>query len=210
MKKPLAIYGSGGLGREIVSWVQALEQYEVIGFIDDHQPRGTTIAGHKVIGDVALLNSFTKKTSVIIAIGDPLMKAVVRKNILNSNVDFPSVVHPAAIILNQRDVVIGEGSIISAGAVLTTNITIGNFVLVNLNCTIGHDAVVKSYTSIMPGANIAGNVLVEEFVLIGAGANVKNNIRIGARCRVGMGAAVVRDVADSLTVVGVPAKPRGK
>jgi maltose O-acetyltransferase len=35
-------------------------------------------------------------------------------------------------------------------------------------------------------------------------------IRIGNNVRVGAGAVVTRDVADGLTVIGVPAKPLSK
>ena len=41
------------------------------------------------------------------------------------------------------------------------------------------------------------------------GASVKQCVQIGANVVVGASAAVVKDVSDGLTVVGVPAKTHG-
>ena len=47
---------------------------------------------------------------------------------------------------------------------------------------------------------------IEDNVHVSAGAIIVGNIHLGNNSRVGAGAVVVRDVAESTTVVGVPAK----
>jgi acetyltransferase-like isoleucine patch superfamily enzyme len=54
---------------------------------------------------------------------------------------------------------------------------------------------------------LAGDVRVGDRSWIGIGASVRQGVRIGDGVIVGAGAAVVSDVPDGLTVVGVPARP---
>ncbi|MBT6282943.1 MAG: acetyltransferase, partial [Phycisphaerae bacterium] len=72
--------------------------------------------------------------------------------------------------------------------------------------TVDHDCELADGVHISPGANLGGNVTVGECSWIGIGACVKNGVTIGKNVIVGAGAAVVQDVPDNVTVVGVPAK----
>ncbi len=101
----------------------------------------------------------------------------------------------------------GEGTIITAGNILTVDIKIGKHVMVNLDCTIGHDTVIEDFCSIMPSANISGNVKLEEGAYIGTGTQIINKIVIGKYSIIGAGAVVIRDIPARCTAVGVPAKP---
>ena len=206
MKKNLVVFGAGGLGREVVSMLKALHQWEVKGFYDDGKAIGELIGGIPVLGSINELLSVEENIAVVIAIGNPAIKMKVAERLsANSFLTFPTLIHPNAIIQDSASVTFGEGSIIAAGAILTTGIYIGRHVLLNLNCTVGHDVDVGDYSSIMPGANIAGEVKIRSGVMIGSGANVLNGLRIGDLARVGAGAVVTKDVSASDTVVGVPA-----
>ena len=99
-----------------------------------------------------------------------------------------------------------NGMVICPGSVITCNVDIGKCVLVNLNCTIGHDTQVGDFCVINPGANISGNVKIGELTLVGTGAVIREGITIGKRCTIGAGAVVVKDVPDGETWVGNPAK----
>ena len=206
MKEPILIYGAGGLGKEVLSLVRTLDQFEPVGFIDDGVRKGTIVKGIKVLGGVDFLNSYSPPVNLVLAVGDPSSKGMLVKMIDPSRVYFPVLIHPSVIIQEEGAVSIAGGSIICAGCILTTDISIGAHVLINLNTTIGHDTIVGDFSSIMPGTNLAGEVKVREGVLIGSGANVLNGVRIGAFSKVGMGSVVIRDVAPETTVAGVPAK----
>ncbi len=203
MKREVVIYGAGGLGREVLSMLTDHPTLKARGFLDDGKLRGTQISGLTVLSEDEVVYN---KLAVVIAIGDPLVKKNITEKLRSRNVEFVSVIHPS-VIIQSASVKIGAGSIIGAGAILTTDITIGENVLVNLGVTVGHDVSIGKYTSIMPGVNIAGEVFIGDSVLIGAGVNVINRVRIGNESRVGMGAVVLRDVESGTTVVGVPAKP---
>jgi sugar O-acyltransferase (sialic acid O-acetyltransferase NeuD family) len=114
------------------------------------------------------------------------------------------VVSPYAIF---NDIIkIGQGSIICAGANLTTNISVGDFVVVNLNTTVGHDCQLGNYSSLMPGVNLSGNVKLKDCAFVGSGANVLNGVEMGENATLGAGGVLTKSLEANKTAVGVPAK----
>jgi sugar O-acyltransferase (sialic acid O-acetyltransferase NeuD family) len=206
--KSIAIFGAGGLGMEVLSLIQSLSEWSPVGFYDDNITKGTFIHGLEVLGGINdLLRSSEQNLSLIIAVGDPLVKAKLVNQLKKCEaIDYPTVIHPNAIIMDKSSIKIGAGSIICAGSILTTEISIGKHVLINLNVTVGHNTELGDYCSVMPGVNLAGSVHLGNEVLIGSGANIRNSVQLGDRCKIGMGAVVLKDIASGATAVGVPAK----
>ena len=89
---------------------------------------------------------------------------------------------------------------------LTVNIKIEDHVLINLNCTIGHDTVVGSYCTINPTASINGNNHLGEGVYVGTGATFIQQVSVGDWATIGAGAVVTNDIPEKVVAVGVPAK----
>jgi len=210
MKKQIAIYGAGGLGREVLALIKALPEWEVMGFYDDGIPPGSNVAQYKILGSLQDLLEYKTELHLIIAIGDPKVKTeIVNKLSSNPQIQFPVLIHPDALIMSKSTVKIGDGSIITAGVKLTCDIQLGKHVLINLNCTIGHDVRIGDCSSVMPGVNIAGAVHIGKEVLIGSGANILNGLHVADAARVGSGAVVTKNVAEGKTVAGVPARELG-
>jgi sugar O-acyltransferase (sialic acid O-acetyltransferase NeuD family) len=210
MREPLLIYGAGGLGREVLSLVYAMDSYEIMGFLDDGIAPGTVIKGIKVLGGHEVVHSLDQSVNLVMALGSPGIKAELLKKIESPRVNFPIIRHPSVILQEASAVDVGAGTILCAGSIFTTDIRIGNHVLVNLNCTVGHGATIGNYSSLMPGVNVAGEVSIGVSVLIGSGVNILNKVTIRDNSTVGMGSVVIRDVMANSTVAGVPAKPIGK
>jgi sugar O-acyltransferase (sialic acid O-acetyltransferase NeuD family) len=206
IKRPLIIFGAGGLGREVKTIIDLLPDFYLHGFCDDTVPAGKKINGVSVLGNTEYLLSL-HDASVVIAIGNPVAKNLVAQKLSASKqIEFITVIHPRALLSDLSTINIAEGSIITAGCILTTSINIGKHVLLNLNATVGHDVEIGDYTSVMPGVNIAGEAMIGQQVLIGSGANILNRITVEDRAVIGSGAVVRTKISAGATAVGVPAK----
>lgn len=104
---------------------------------------------------------------------------------------------------------IKEGSIICPGTILTTGITIGRHVIINLNCTIGHDCSIGDFVTFSPGANISGNVTIGNLCYIGSNAVIRDRITICDNVVIGAGGVVVKDITETGVYVGNPVKKIG-
>ncbi len=208
MKKKIAIYGAGGLGREIRWLLSELNdrdnRWEIVGFFDDAKSPKEVVDGLSIVGGIELLNRIDYPLDLVIGIADPAIKAGLLQRISNPKIDFPVIIHPACLAGDHRNT-LRRGSVLTAGVILTTGIEIGEFVLVNLATTIGHDVNIGDYSSIMPGCSISGSVTIEPGCTIGTGARILQNVHIGRDATVGAGAVVTRDVDADATVIGIPA-----
>lgn len=208
--KDIAIYGAGGFGREVLSLIKDINKlkptWNFIGFFDDGCSCSEIINGYPVLGNIQTLNAWDSPLSIVIAIGTPNVKQVVLEKINNDKIDYPSIIHPSVIIGDSDYVKIGKGCIICAGNIITTNIEIKDFVIINLCCTIGHDTVINDYSAFMPSCNISGEVIIGRGVYCGTGAKIINQVSIGEYSIIGAGAVVAKNQPGNCTIVGVPAK----
>jgi sugar O-acyltransferase (sialic acid O-acetyltransferase NeuD family) len=208
--RKIAIFGAGGFGREVAMLIEQINQkqnsWEIVGFYDDGFDVGKELYGYKVIGGIQQLNDQQEELFVVFALGDPKTKKKVISKIQNSNLHYPTLIHPN-VLMGDKDITIGEGSIITAGNILTVNINIGSHVILNLCCTVGHDTNIGDYSSFMPAVNISGEVEIGECVYVGTGAKIINQLEIGANTIVGAGAVVAKTLPANCTAVGIPAKP---
>lgn len=209
--KDIAIFGVGGFGREVLALIKYINEvtptWNIVGFFDDGYEKGIMVNGYPNLGNAEDLNNWKTPISLAVSIGNPVIKKRVLDKIYNPLVDYPTLIHPLAWIGDKEFVEIGKGCIICAGNLITTNIKIEDFVILNLGCTVGHDSVIKKYSAFMPSVNISGEVTIGEGVYVGTGAKIINQLEIGAYSIVGAGAVVSKTLPARCTAVGVPAKP---
>lgn len=209
--KDIAIFGVGGFGREVLALIKDINKVEpiwnIIGFFDDGYEKGIMVNGYPNLGKTEDLNNWGTPLSLAVSIGSPVIKKGILDNISNPLIDYPTLIHPSAWIGDKEFVEIGNGCIICAGVMITTNVKINDFVILNLQCTVGHDTVINNLAAFMPSVNISGEVNIGEGVYVGTGAKIINQLEIGDYTIVGAGAVVAKSLPAHCTAVGVPAKP---
>lgn len=211
MTRDVVIIGMGGQGRECLEIALALRAVghpiRVLGCYDDNPSPNERLLrrrGVAVLGRVEDFLSAPGDAEACIGIGSGGIRSRIDRALQGSGVDSPVLVHPASTV--GPDVRLGPGTVVWAGARLTTNISTGRHVHINQNATIGHDARLDDYVSVSPLVAISGNVDVGRGATLGASAVVLPGVQIGVEAVVGAGAVVVRDVQDRQTVKGVPAR----
>lgn len=213
----LAIVGAGGHGREVLDVVEARNRdgagIEFLGFVADLADeailgrRGAERLGSVdalVGGEIPVLGG---DVVFVLAIGDPVSREVLARRLGSVGAKWaPPLVHPAASV--GSDVELGDGSVVAAGARLTTNVRVGCHVQVNVNAVISHDCRVADHATLSPGVLVNGGASIGAGALLGTGAVVTPGHMVGEWAVVGAGAVVVDDVPAGVTAIGVPARWR--
>ncbi len=199
----LTIIGASGQGK-VVADVAEKNGYDDIEFLDDIKFGNPSFLPFCNKWPIA---SNTQKISsvhndIFIAIGNSNARKLFMERYEDKH--FPVLIHPDAVIADN--VIIGIGSVIMAGAVINPSAKIGRGCIINTSSSVDHDCVVGDYTHIAVGSHVAGTVIIGSCTWIGAGATVSNNISICDDCMIGAGAVIVRDIKESGTYVGVPAR----
>lgn len=203
------IFGAGGHARELHQLVEDLNCrrpiWNFVGFLDDNQAlHGTAVHGYPVLGDLTwLLHNPT--AALVIGVGNPAArKRIVEQARAMGHRLFATLIHPSAQVGGR--VSVGEGTVICAGAVVTVDVQIGRFVIINVGSTVSHDSILEDYVTLAPGTHIPGRVRLCEGVDVGTSATVLPGRTVGPWAVVGAGAVVTKDVPANATVVGVPAR----
>lgn len=207
--KDLYIIGSGGFGREVAWCVERINDvtptWNLRGFIDDNETKwGAKEYEYLVLGDCEYLKQ-QENAYAVCAVGNAKVRRQIIEKLSNSGVRFATIVDPSVIL--SKSVSIGEGTIICAGTIATVDISIGKHVIINLDCTLGHDDVIEDFVTIYPSVNVSGNVSVGECCELGTGMQIIQGKSIGDYSIVGAGAVVVKNIPSKCTAVGSPAKP---
>jgi len=208
MRKDLVIINSSNFALEVAWLTEQInmehDEWNLLGFVDNENT-GAMINGYPVIGSDEWLKAYSDPIYAVCAIGSPILrKRVISEISQNPNVRFPNLIAPD--VKRSQLIEIGEGCMICSGTIMTVNIKIGSHVIINLDCTVGHGAIIEDFCTLSPSTNVSGNVIIKEGALIGTGVNIIEKRTIGARSIIGAGSVVTKDIENDSTAVGVPAK----
>jgi acetyltransferase EpsM len=208
----IVIIGSGGHAAVVadILWRmrEAGDDVEPVAFVDD-APRldSPTLCDLPVVaGGLAVLPAVSHD-AVVIAIGNNTVRSRMTEELRRHGRQLATARHPSSVI--ARDVQLGCGTVICAGAVINPGARIGVSVIVNSLSAIEHHNQIGDAAHIAPGVRLGGHVTVGDLTLVGIGSTVLPQTRIGARTVVGAGSVVVRDIPDDSVAYGVPARVRG-
>lgn len=183
------------------------ELWNPIGALDDSTAlHGTLIDGVPVLGGFDLLAEHPD-AAVVACIANarrPLSRLSLVSRLGLPDERWATVVHPAAVTSGSS---LGCGTVLLAGVVITTPLSVGRHVVAMPHVLITHDDVVSDGVTFAGRASLGGSVHVGESAYLGQGAMVREGVKIGSGAVVGMGAVVLQDVPAGETWAGVPARP---
>ena len=195
----LIIIGGGGHAKVLADLAMSTG-HNVIGFLDDNE-KVAEMLGLKRIGTVADCEKYADKARFVIGIGNNKT----RKEIFEKyDLEYVTLIHPSAII--SKTVKVGEGTVVLAGAIINADAKIGKQSIINTGAVVEHDCVIGEFTMVAPRATVCGFTKVGNSCWLGAGSVVNNVIKICDDVVVGSGAAVVKNIEEAGTYIGVPAR----
>jgi sugar O-acyltransferase (sialic acid O-acetyltransferase NeuD family) len=208
--KTLYIIGAGGFGREVAWLVERINrqsaEWDFKGFLDDDEKLwNTDLAGYRVYGGYPYIQKLNTDTWIVMAVGKANVRARGISRLAHlEHVHYATLIDPTVQMSGR--IAVGEGTIICAGTLITVDVSIGRHNIINLDCTIGHDAVLEDFVTLYPSVNISGTVRIGTETELGTGSQVIQGIHIGNNTIVGAGATVIRDIESNVTAIGTPAR----
>ncbi len=207
--KDIAIYGAGGFGREVACLIHKINEkkpiWNLIGFFDDGIEKGAKNEYGEILGGIHEVNDYPEELSITIAIASPKIVEKIVNNIKSDRISFPNIISPDVVFLDQQNVKIGKGNIISFGCVISCNVKLENFNIFNWCVTVGHDVIIKNYNAFMPDVKISGEVTIGNKNFFGVNSTVLQQLTIGNDTVIGASSLVLRKTKDGMTYVGNPA-----
>ncbi len=197
MDNNINLYGASGHAKVIIAILKENE-ITITSIIDDN-PKTDIILGNKVINTLNFDLNTLKNT--IISIGNNKIRKKLAEKL---KTNFSNAIHPKSIV--SKTVLVGEGTVIMAGAIINADAKIGSHCIINTGAVVEHDCVINNFVHISPRASLAGAVQIGEGTQIGINATVIQNINIGKWVIIGAGAVIINDIPDFAVVVGNPGK----
>lgn len=205
----MLIVGAKGFAKEVLEVLWQIDENHEYVFYDDVNKdipdylfnKFRILKSELEVKDVFGNQSF----DFTIGIGGPKLRKMLYSKFIASGGVFKSTISPYSII-GKFGNIIGEGVNIMSGTIITSDVRIEKGVLINLNCTIGHDCYIGEFVEISPNCNISGNCTIGSYSVLGTNAVVLPKVTIGENVIIGAGAVVTKDIPSNSLAVGIPAK----
>lgn len=201
MNEQVIVIGASGHGKVVADIVRRSGD-TLLGFLDDNETLPPEIAGIPMLGKVADYIKYPD-VSFVIGIGNSAIREKIVRQLDSAR--WYTAIHPSAVI-SALDMQIGAGSVVMANAVINPSAHIGAHCIINTSAVVEHDNRIGDFTHISVGAKLGGTVSIGAHTWVGIGVTVSNNVSICDHCMIGAGAVVIRDIKESGTYVGVPAR----
>jgi len=198
------IIGSGGNSKVVID-ICELNGYNIIGLFDDKYNKDNQLGYHKypIVGRINDIIEH-QNINIINSIGDCDLRQKIYKKLKDLNLNWINCIHQQAYISPTAK--IGYGNVICYGSFINSDSKIGNFNLINTYAVIEHDCMIGNFNHFAPKATLCGGIMVGDVNLLGAGTTIIPHKIIGNKNIIGAMSAIIDNIKDNSTVVGVPGK----
>jgi sugar O-acyltransferase (sialic acid O-acetyltransferase NeuD family) len=204
----IVLVGAGGLGRDLLNYVLEIirpsAHMRVKGFLDDNPG---ALRNHRcelpILGSI-LDYRVEPHDRFVMAIGDPVKRAELIREMEARGARFMTIIHPTAYVASNAT--IGTGCIVGPFCAIGSDARVGDHVLLTWYSSLAHDSIVHPFAVLSPYSTANGGAVLEEGVFLGTHAVVHPMIRVGAWSKVTSGSVVYRDVPPNRLAMGNPAK----
>ena len=197
----IVIFGCGGHARSIMNVINELGKGEDIIFVDEKARGEELICG----GRVKHTYNLNESDAYIIAIGANDIRKQLYQTLTEQQKG--SLISVVSIYANVAfDVHIGRGTFVAQNVYIGPQVTIGENTIINTSSVVEHESIIGSHTHIAPHATVCGRSKIGNNVFCGAGSTVIDKINICDNVIIGAGAIIIKDIIESGTYVGVPAR----
>ena len=215
--KRIVILGGKGIGMIAAYVASQLEEFEVLGLLNDSIPVGEMqgkFMKFPVIGKSQQVHEFISQENTYAIVAYKTMKkermqwwklvelSIPREKLVN-------LIHPSTNI-PYGFCHLGNGLLIAPGTQVSPDAVISDNCILLGNSFIGHDSFLDNYVSIANNASVGARVRIRTAVHVGSNATIKQGVVIGDFSLIGMGSVVLHDVPARAIMAGVPAKQIGE
>lgn len=202
----MLIVGAKGHAKEIIEIIKENHSFENLHFFDNiSKDVPEKFFGYPVLRNFIEVESlFNRDNSFCLGIGGTFQKFQLTQKFLELGGVLKSVNSKSALV--AEDASIAPGCNIMPFAAVFNDADLEEGSLVNSYASIHHDSFIGKYTEISPGARILGRCHVGSFCSIGTNAVILPKVKICNEVILGAGSVVIKDITQSGTYAGVPAK----
>lgn len=204
-RQKIIILGGGGHSKVCIDILRQAQSFTIAGILDSIQDIGAEVLGIPVIGRDTMPELLkTRESGISLAVNgiglipDHRNRCKLFERLLEAGFHLPNLIHPKASI--EPSAKLGEGNQIMAGAIIGSDVTVGNYCLINSGVVVSHDCIIDDHVHLAPGALLAGAVRVGRNSLIGMGVTIYAKVTIGSNVVIANGANVFHDVPDNTVV----------
>lgn len=206
--KQLIFVGAGGLGKEILSYVEdeiqslTLNDAKIKGFLDDSKQNfSASQIPYPYLGTVSDY-AIGKDDYFLICIGQISFRNQVIQYLKNHKAQFFSYIHHTAIISKQAK--IGHGVLIAPYSLVNASAIVEDFCLLNMFNSIGHDSHLGAGSVLSPYCTLNGNVKTGQNLFMGTRSSVLRGLSIGDNVTVSAHTCVRKNINSNLFIQDTP------
>tara|TARA_B100000795_G_scaffold269977_1_gene261558 strand:+ start:21693 stop:22349 length:657 start_codon:yes stop_codon:yes gene_type:complete len=207
--KKILIFGSGCHAKVVFSEIVKLKKYTILGFVDDYSPKGKIIIKYdnKNFLNLGKIKDITNNKDLcgIIGVGSSVLRKKIFMEIKTKfkNFKYEAIISKDSII--DKNVKIGDGTIIISNSIINTGSVIGRHCLINTTNSIDHDNYFKDFAGTGPGVVTGGKVTIGKMSYLGIGSIIKNTVKVGDNTFIGGASFVNKNCEHDSLYFGVPA-----